>query len=73
MNINAGIYIGKYGNAPAPDINGDAYLGGLTKYPYLRPVFNSAFQFNVDGTPVLRDATKYEQDVYRIYHQSTGI
>ena len=62
-NINAGAYTGKYGNAPDPDIDGDAYFGGVTKYPYLRPVFNSAFQFNADGTPVLRDATKYEQDV----------
>lgn len=62
-NINANAYTGKYGNAPDPDIDGDAYFGGVTKYPYLRPVFNSAFQFNSDGTPVLRDATEYEQKV----------
>lgn len=49
-NINANAYTGKYGNAPDPDIDGDAYFGGVTKYPYLRPVFNSAFQFNSDGT-----------------------
>lgn len=26
-NVNAGAYTGKYGNAPDPDIDGDAYLG----------------------------------------------
>lgn len=60
-NVNAGAYTGKYGNAPDPDIDGDAYFGGVSRYPYLRPVFNSAFQFNADGSPVLRDATQYEK------------
>ena len=27
-NVNAGAYTGKYGNAPDPDIDGDAYFGG---------------------------------------------
>ena len=62
-NVNAGAYTGKYGNAPDPDIDGDAYFGGVSQYPYLRPVFNAAFQFNADGTPVLRDATQYEKEV----------
>ena len=62
-NVNAGAYTGKYGNAPDPDIDGDAYFGGVSRYPYLRPVFNSAFQFNADGSPVLRDATQYEKEV----------
>lgn len=62
-NINAGAYTGNYGNAPDPDIDGDAYFGGVSKYPYLRPVFNSAFQFDANGKPVLRDATQYEQEV----------
>lgn len=26
-NVNAGAYTGKYGNAPDPDIDGDAYFG----------------------------------------------
>lgn len=42
-NVNAGAYTGKYGNAPDPDIDGDAYFGGVSQYPYLRPVFNAAF------------------------------
>ena len=62
-NVNAGAYTGKYGNAPDPDIDGDAYFGGVSQYPYLRPVFNAAFQFNADGTSVLRDATQYEKEV----------
>ena len=39
-NVNAGAYTGKYGNAPDPDIDGDAYFGGVSQYPYLRPVFH---------------------------------
>ena len=62
-NINANAYTGKYGNAPDPDIDGDAYFGGVSKYPYLRPVLNAAFQFKEDGTPVMRDATEYEKEV----------
>ena len=62
-NVNAGAYTGKYGNAPDPDIDGDAYFGGVSQYPYLRPVFNAAFQFNADGTPVLRDATYYTYSI----------
>lgn len=58
--INAGSYTGKYGTAPDPDIDEDLF-GGVSKYPYLRPVFDSAFQFNKDGTPVLRPATEAEK------------
>lgn len=61
--INADAYTGKYGNAPDPNVDGDAYFGGVSKYSYLKPVFNSAFQFNNDGTPVLRESTQYERDV----------
>lgn len=42
-NVNAGAYTGKYGNAPDPDIDGDAYFGGVSQYPYLRPVLMLLF------------------------------
>lgn len=61
--INTGGYTGKYGNAPDPDVDGDLLFGGVSKYPYLKQVFNKAFQFNEDGTPNLRDATEYEKTV----------
>lgn len=60
--INAGSYTGKYGDAPDPDVDGDLLFGAST-YPYMQPVFESAFQFNADGTPVMRDATDYERNV----------
>ena len=31
-----------YGNAPDPDIDGDAYFGGVSQYPYLRPILKTA-------------------------------
>ena len=63
-NVNAGAYTGKYGNAPDPDIDGDAYfLGVFLSILIYVLVFNAAFQFNADGTPVLRDATQYEKEV----------
>lgn len=61
-NINTASYTGKYGNAPDPDIDGEKYFNSV-QYPYMRPIFESAFQFNSDGTPVLRAATQYEKDV----------
>jgi len=60
--INAGSYTGKYGNAPDPDVDNDKYFSAST-YSYMQPVFNSAFRFNADGTPVLRNATEYERNV----------
>ncbi|MDR2915160.1 MAG: TonB-dependent receptor [Tannerella sp.] len=60
--INAGSYTGKYGNAPDPDVDGDV-LFSASSYPYMQPIFESAFQFNTDGTPVMRDATDYERNV----------
>ncbi len=60
--INAGSYTGSYGNAPDPaaDVTlfGDPYT-----YSYMMPIFQSAFQLNADGSPVLRNATQYEMDV----------
>ncbi|MDR0572989.1 MAG: TonB-dependent receptor [Tannerella sp.] len=59
--INAGSYTGKYGNAPDPDVDSDI-LFSASGYPYMQPVFESAFRFNADGTPVMRDATDYERN-----------
>ena len=61
--INAGAYTGKYGNAPDPDVDGDAYFGGVSNYPYMRPVFNTAWEFNSDGSYKMRPATDYEKEV----------
>ncbi|MCD8165686.1 MAG: TonB-dependent receptor plug domain-containing protein [Bacteroides sp.] len=58
--INAGAYSGKYGTAPDPDVDGDLF-GGIAQYPYMRPIFESAFQLNADGTPVMRAATGAEK------------
>jgi TonB-linked SusC/RagA family outer membrane protein len=60
--INAGAYTGKYGNAPDPDVDGDR-LFNVSNYPYMKPSFVSAFQFNEDGTPVFRESSQYERDV----------
>lgn len=60
--INAGSYTGKYGNAPDPDVDGDV-LFSAGSYPYMQRIFESAFQFNADGTPVMRAATDYERSV----------
>lgn len=62
-SINAGDYTnGKYGNAPDPDVDGDKYFQ-ISNYPYMKSAFDAAFQFNADGTPILRDATEYEINV----------
>jgi TonB-linked SusC/RagA family outer membrane protein len=61
-NINAGSYTGSYGNAPDPSVDANAYFGGADTYPYMRRVLETAFQFNADGTPVMRDATDYERN-----------
>lgn len=58
--INAGSYTGNYGNAPDPDVDGDV-LFGASSYPYMQSIFESAFLFNSDGSPVMRDATDYER------------
>ena len=62
--INAGSYAGGYGNAPDPSIDSDSYFE-VSQIPYMRPIFESAFQFNPDGTPVLRPATDYEKNVLK--------
>ncbi len=55
--INGGNYGGSYKNAPDPArdfalfMNSDAYM---------RRILNTAYQFNADGTPVLRQATAEE-------------
>lgn len=59
--INSSSYTGKYGNAPDPDVDGDRFFGN-SSYPYMQSVFDAAFQFNADGTPVMRAATEYERE-----------
>ena len=49
--INAGSYAGGYGNAPDPSIDSDSYFE-VSQNPYMRPIFESAFQFNPDGTHI---------------------
>lgn len=63
--INTGQYAAygaKYGNAPDPDVDRAYLFEKPDTYSYMMPIFQSAFQFNADGTPVLRNATQYEMD-----------
>lgn len=58
--INAGAYTGAYGTAPDPNTDGDLLFGGISRYPYLKPYFKQAWEYNADGSYKMRPATAEE-------------